>query len=362
MVSHRGRAIPGVSGWAVPGNGVYPTFFIQDASETDIRRQSRTVDSNGTPPAVSGLHATAGEANAAALAWTAPAGTADFAGVELRYNLGATAPTSVTDGLDGCRLLSPTGTITGLPAGQQLSISVFSRDWSGNIGPPASITVITPIYDGSTLTGRGDPFDFAYGTRSTVTGRLTDTHTGAGLPGVTLTISRRTWGTTDPFTAIGSVTTTADGTYGFQQVPSTSYDYQISYPGTPTHQAAVAAVRLRVFRALHVTANHPSAAAGSPVQITGSSNPPLVSGTAYLYLKDALGTLRLIGPHSTDSAGRVTFTVHAPARGTTAIYAIGLPATDHFINSSTTVPITGTCRPAAQRISTAPAGCVRPSV
>ena len=162
------------------GNGVYPAFFIQDASDPTFGGIPRPVDSNGPPPAVSGLHATAGVANAAALAWTPPAGTPDFAGVELRYNLGATAPTSVTDGRDGGRLLSPSGTITGLPAGQQVVVSVFSRDWSGHVGPPMSILLTTPAYDGSTLTARGTPFDFAYGTRSTVSGQLTDTQTGAG--------------------------------------------------------------------------------------------------------------------------------------------------------------------------------------
>ena len=342
VVEHlSGAPQPGASGLGCQGGG-YPAFFIQDATEPTFGGIPRPGDTNGAPPAVSGLHAVAGVANAAELAWTPPADIPDFAGVELRYNLGTTAPANVTAGRDGGRLLSPSGTITGLPAGQQVVVSVFSRDWYGNVGPPMSILLTTPAYDNSALTARGTPFDFAYGTRSTVTGQLTDTLTGAGLAGATLTISRRVWQTTDAFTTIGAVTTAADGSYSFQQVPSTSYDYQVSYPGNPTHQAVVAAVRLRVFRALHVAANHPSAPAGSLVQLTATSNPPLVSGTAYLYLKDSLGTPRLIGPHRTDSAGRVTFVVHAPARGTTATYVIGLPATEHFINSATAVTVTGT--------------------
>ena len=126
-------------------------------------------------------------------------------------------------------------------------------------------------------------------------------------------------------------------------MPSTSYDYQISYPGNAHPPGVVAAVRLRVFRALHVV--------GQPSQRPGRITRPdhcNIESAAGLrqrptcYLKDALGTPRLIGPHNTDSAGRVTFAVRAPARGTTATYVVGLPATDHFISSSTAVAVTGT--------------------
>lgn len=298
-------------------------------------------DSNGTPPAVTSLTATPSPSYVA-LAWQAPAATSDFAGAEVRYALGTTPPAQVTDGFDGGRLLSSTRTLGPFPPDQPIAISVFSRDWSGNVGPAVTQLVTTPHQAAVTLTAHASPFDLVYGQRSTVSVSLTRTYDGAPLTSTALTVARRKWATTDPFTYLDTRYTDSNGLTSFLQIPSISYDYTVSYAGDATHAPATAATRIRVARRVTISANRTSAPAGTAVQLTARTAPPVANGQTYLlrWVGDHWIT---VGPHRTTSTGTVVYTVKTPARGTSVRYRVRVPGTAGYIDGySAAVTLTGT--------------------
>jgi hypothetical protein len=298
-------------------------------------------DTNGAPAPVSGVSATI-TPSFVHLAWTPPSGVTDFAGAEVRYALGSTPPASVTDGLDGGRLLDNSRDLGPLPPDQPVSISVFSRDWSGNVGPPATDTVTTAHQVGSTLTGRAVPANLTYQQRSVVTGRLASVLTAEGLANAPITVARRRFGTTDAFAPVGLLHTDSSGAYGFAQAPSASFDYKLEYAGDPDHGSATITLQIRVARKVTDSVDHPRATAGTIVLLTAVTAPALVNGKTYLQVMLSNG-YRTLGPHNTTTAGRVVYSIRAPARGTTLRYRVYVPGVSGYLNSyGGWVAITGT--------------------
>jgi hypothetical protein len=300
----------------------------------------RPADANGAPPAVSSLSATTAP-SAVHLSWQAPANVADFAGVEIRYALGATPPADVTSGLDGGRLLASSRDLLRLPPDQVVSFAVFSRDWSGNVGPPATGTATTPHQEATVIDAHAAPFDLVYGTRSTVTGTLTRASDRTGIANVAIAVAVRQWRTTNLFAVRGTVHTDATGRFRFAQVPSISYDYELRYAGDVNLAPAVGGLRIRVAIRVNDSLDHPRAPAGSLVHLTAATGPPQPSVGSYLQTY----TTRVVdvGPHRTDPAGRVVYTIRTPAKGTTVRYRVHVPAVSGYIDGyGHWVQVTGT--------------------
>ena len=324
-------------------NGVIcPHASIAGASQPSMGGGPRPADTNGVPGPVTGLSATASPSTVA-LHWTPPASTPDFAGVSVRYALGNTPPATVTSGIDAGRLLGTSDSLQGLPPDQTVSISVFSRDWSGNVSAPATATVTTPHQTLTALTAHASPFDMTYQTRSVITGTLRDSFHNTVIAGATLTVARRVWQTTGAFLPLGTVTTNAQGAFSFTQAPSISYDYLISYAGDANRSPASFDQRIRIAHKVSIAANRTSAPAGSPILLTAHTLPVLANGKSYLAVRNAFGAAVRLGPHPTNSAGAVTYTIPAPARGTSRAYRVEVPGSNHYIDgASPWVVVTGT--------------------
>ncbi len=297
-------------------------------------------DVNGTPSAVSGL-AAAVSPSFVHLSWAAPASTPDFAGVEIRYALGSTPPATVTDGLDGGRLLASSRDLGPLPPDQDVAISVFSRDWTGHVGPAATTVTTTPHLTASTLTAHAAPFDIVYGHSSTITATLTRTYDGTPLADAAVTIATRHTNTTDPFIDRTTIPTDATGKLSYLQIPGIGYDYQLRYPGDTDNAAVTAATRIRVAHRVTETLDHASAPAGSYVHLTATVAPNYPNGKTYLQ-KFTTRAITL-GPHNTNSASKVTYTITAPTKGTTIKYRVAVPNSGSYITGyGTWLTITGT--------------------
>jgi hypothetical protein len=339
--AYTGDVSPGAPPGAFTGVAC-PHASIPGASQPSMGGGPRPTDTNGTPGPVTGLSATPSPSTVA-LSWTPPASTPDFAGVSVRYALGNTPPATVTSGLDGGRLLVNATSLQGLPPDQPVSISVFSRDWFGNVSAPATATVTTPHKTLSALAVHASPFDMTYETRSVVTGTLVDSFHRTPIAGATLAISRRVWQTTGAFQPVGSATTNAQGAFTFTQAPSISYDYLISYAGDANHSAASFDQLIRIAHRVSIAANHPSAPAGSSVELTAHTLPPLPNGRSYLAARNQFGVAVRLGPHPTSSTGAVIYTVRAPARGQSVAYRVEVPGSNHYIDgASPWIVITGT--------------------
>jgi hypothetical protein len=298
-------------------------------------------DTNGSPPAVTGLAAVSSPGTLA-LSWSPPVGVTDFAGVDVRYALGTTPPATPTAGLDAGRILASTRTLTPLPPDQPVAISVFSHDWSGNVGPAASIVVDTPHQSLTTLAVRASPFDLVYGTRSTVTATLRALPGGSGVAGAPITVQRRRWNTADPWTTTGTITTDATGVASFVQIPGASTEYRLLFAGDTDHMASQGSARIRVAPRVRLTADRTSGPAGTVVRLTASTAP--VRSNAGSWLQRCAPTCVDVGPHLTSALGTVTYMVRLPARGTTVRYRVRVSgAGSNLITGySNIVTLTGT--------------------
>ena len=207
-----------------------PTLLISNAWYPSIGGGQRPADTNGPPPAVTDLVAHVSD-NALALSWTGPT-VSDGAGVDVRASTRPSFPATATDGSDWGRLLDQSLTRGKLPPDTTFSVSVFSRDWFGNVGPAAHIQVVTPHQSLTSLSGGAAPFDLRYGAHTRITGTVVRSFDGSGIAGARLDVSRRVLGATTPFTHIGFATTDSLGRYSLTQIPLTSYYYRISLPAS----------------------------------------------------------------------------------------------------------------------------------
>jgi len=285
-------------------------------------------DANGSPAAVTDLAATA-LPSFVHVSWSAPANTPDFAGVEIRYALGSTPPATLTDGLDGGRLLTGSRDLGPLPPDQDVAISVFSRDWTGHVGPAATTVVTTPHTTATTLTATASPADIVYGHSSTIVATLTRTYDRAPLSFTPVTIATRHTNTTDPFVDRTTILTDGGGRLSFVQVPGIGYDYQLRYAGDTDNAAVTASTRIRVAHRVTETLDHASAPAGSYVHLTATVAPSYPDGKTYLqkYTTRAV----TVGPHNTGATSKVTYTIKAPAKGTKIKYRVIVPSGGSYI-------------------------------
>lgn len=297
-------------------------------------------DVNGAPAAVT-LGSTTVTPSYVHLAWTAPVSTPDYAGVEVRYALGDTPPASIDGGLDGGRLLTGGTTLGPFAPDQHISVSVFSRDWSGHVGAAATTTAVVPHAAAVTLTAHAVPFDSVAGTRSVITVAATRDFDHSPVSGAVVTVSRRAWPTTNPFVPLATLHADEHGVATMTQIPSQTYSYLFTYAGDADHTPRTALTRIRVARRVSLRADHTSGAAGTLAHLSVTTTPPLVKGTTYLQKF----TTRFVdlGPHDTNSLGATTFAVKFPARGTSVRYRVRVPGRDGYIDSVTAiVTLTGT--------------------
>src|SRR6266571_4445626 len=285
-------------------------------------------DVNGAPPAVTDPAASVSP-SFVHVSWASPASTTDVAGVEVRYALGSTPPATVTDGLDGGRLLTTSRDLGPLPPDQDVAISVFSRDWSGHVGPAATTVATTPHTSTSTLTATASPGDIVYGHSSTIGATLTRAYDHAPLSNMPVTVATRPWKTTGPFVDRTTILTDAAGKLSYLQIPGISYDYELRYAGDADYAATTATTRIRVAHRVTDKLDHASAPAGTYAHLTATVAPSYPDGKTYLqkYTTRAV----TLGPDNTGATSKVTYTIKAPAKGTKMKYRVAVPSGGSYL-------------------------------
>ena len=284
-------------------------------------------DTNGPPPAVPGLTAPT-EPSYVDVFWQPPANTVDFAGVQVRYSLSGPAPSSVTAGLDGGRYLNAPVRLGPFAPGQHVSVSVFSLDWTKHVGPAATTTATLPAQAATQISVKVSPFDMLVGTTSTAMGSVTRVYDGAEVPNPALMLARMPINGGE-YVQLGAVKADAQGHFTFKQAPGNSYYYRVSSAETPAYAATSGQTRIRVWRKAIQTVT-----AGTRYTLTVSTSPPDVHGKTYLE-ELVGGAVKVLGPHNTDAAGNVTYSVAKPPKSTSATYRVHIVGTYAFIDTWT---------------------------
>ena len=305
-----------------------PGEVFADGQQLSIGGGPWPLGSSAPPPAVTGLAATPAPGEVR-LSWDPPDRSAapGALGVEVRYALGSTAPASAADGLDGGRFLSA-GAITGLPPDQDVAVSVFSRDVGGLVGGRATVLARTPHQAATSMTVTTSPASVLYGSPSQVTlaARLVDALDGTPLPGAQVQVDG------GPDFGVTTLRTDRSGraamSFATDRIRQ-SITYTASYAGDADHGPAAASAGTGLVLRVTEWVDHARARAGTLVHLAALPTPSAAGLKTYLQTTCG-GVACTLGPHDTNSYGRVTYAITAPPRGTVRKYRVKVPGSwDH---------------------------------
>jgi hypothetical protein len=246
----------------------------------------------------------------------------DRAGVVVRYAVGATAPTTVTDGQAAGRAPSGDAVVKRLLPDTTYSFAVFAVDWSGNAGPAATVSVTTPHQVRTTFRTRSSAASVVYGRTVVESARLIREDTGQPAPDQLVQLFGHTNGQADRLLA--TARTDRYGLVTFVRRPLVTAAYTLVYngdgqllPGRGTHRpkvlldvrwhvtpSPVAHGRAAVLEVL-VRPTIPSLRVQTTQQLAGRN----VAG--HVLVLDSTGRARVRA--ATGSPGLMTMFVYAPA-------------------------------------------------
>jgi hypothetical protein len=283
------------------------------------------------PAPATGLAASVSGATAH-LSFTLPADP-DLAEVVVTRSVGAAADTpTATITVGGTR--DVTFDVPLPAAGTDYGISVFTRDWSGNLGPAAQLGVRSP--DASVTTVSTPPSRIAYRGVVRLSGQVTAN--GVGVPGTVALYARRA-GTTTPV-RVTSVATAADGSYALSYTPTATAEYQVRFAGTDRGYPSLSAKRVvTVVPKVTLAASASRVLRGGTVTLSGSVAPGR-SGQVVSIQRYVAGAWRTLASTRLSSTGAYSYALHPSTRGTWTLRVLVPAGIDHALAVSPTRVLT----------------------
>jgi len=308
-------------------NGVGPALVGSMAWRADNPAATLPPDTSA-PPAVTGLMAYP-SISSVVLNWTNPTVT-DWSDTIVRVALGDTAPASITSGsafYDG-RAGGAVG--DGFPPGTDYTFAAFPRDYSGNVGPRAVMTV-----RGTSLSLSAAPGVVGYGNATTVRGRLVYSHTGAGAGGQDVFLYGRPHGS-GSWGYVSDELTGPDGSYQFSVRPGVNADFEVYYYGTNiTYSGSTVTgafgstagpVQVTVKPIVSVALNRTRGYLGSTF-VLNTAVWPVSTRQTVLIQRYYSGAWHTVATRLLNSSGLASYSVRPTARGT-YLFRVVKPATN----------------------------------
>lgn len=206
-------------------------------------------------------------------------------------------------------------TVSGLVTGDTYT---FALCGTNGIGGPCNNATLTAVpTNPSTLTALVSHSTVTYGTRITLSGRLTDKNSGIGLASKTVTITPRYDNGTHG-SAI-RVTTSSAGGWSVAFIPAHNALYTAVYAGDKTSGSATASVRSFVRERVLMSESSRSSSHTVSVTISGSAGPNQSGRLIYIYEKTSRGN-KLVGRVRLSSSSIYSLS-HLFSRGTHTIFA-----------------------------------------
>jgi len=246
------------------------------------------------------------------LSWDAPAsnGGSALTGYTLTYTdtTAATAPQTANPSA------SPY-TVSGLTTGDTYQFSLCGTNSVG--GPCNSATITAVPTNASVLTALTSRSTISYGTRVTLSGRLTDKSTGIGLASKPVTVT--------PIYQNGSqgtvihLTTSSAGGWSAAFTPAKTAFYRAAFAGDKSNASASALVRVFVRERVFMGETSRSSSHTAAVTISGSVRPAQPGRVVYVYERTSRGN-KLVGRARLSSKSTYALS-HVFSRGTHTIFA-----------------------------------------
>lgn len=159
------------------------------------------------------------------LAWTNPA-TQSFASAEVRYALGSTSPTLVTDGISGYNGIGSAAQLA-FPSGTDVALSVFTHDFASTTSVPLSLQLLGTHSAATQSTTR-----VTYPGAVIIGDKVTTATTSSPVAGVTVALYARPHGRVAwNGSPVAIRTTNSVGAASASVVPQANTDYQWRFAG-----------------------------------------------------------------------------------------------------------------------------------
>lgn len=260
------------------------------------------------PAPVQGLTATV-TGSRAQISYTLPADR-DLADVIVTRSTGAPAATP-TATIEVGRSRAVTFDVPLPSPGTDYGISVFSRDWSGNVSPAATLGVRSP--DAGVLSISTPPARVVHRTPVRLTGRLM----AAGRPvaGQRVVLHARR-AMTSTAAAVASATTAADGSYALVWTPPWTAELQVRSAGGAAATAAASAKRVvSVTPVVSLSLSATRTAVGRAVVLSGAVA-PAHGGQLVDVQRYVSGAWRTLASVRLSAAGSYRYVLTPRSRGT----------------------------------------------
>ena len=219
-----------------------------------------------------------------------------------------------------------------LPApGTDYGISVFTRDWSGNLSPAAKVVVRTP--EASTVSVSTPPAKVAYRTAVRLTGKVVSA--GKPVTGKVTLYARRAM--TSTAVAVTSATLAADGSYALAYTPQWTAEYQVRFAGSPTGWAADSAKKVvAVVPLVSLATSTTRTTVGRTVTLAGGVAPAHGSQVVDVQRYVGNGAWRTIATTRLSSTSQYKYALKPGSRGTWTLRVVKRADADHLLAVSPT--------------------------
>jgi Tol biopolymer transport system component len=207
-------------------------------------------------------------------------------------------------------------------------ISVFARDWAGNLSPAGKVSVTSAAT--STLTVSSPPARIHWRLGVKLIGTLAN---GSPLPNEKVTLFARR-AMTSTFVPVASSTTNGEGNYTLTYNPPWTVELQVRFAGSPRGYAAVSAKRVvTVVPAANLSVSTYAIRLGASFTLTGNVGPNHAGQIVYIQRKVS-GVWRNIASTRLSSTSTFRLVYRPNARGTWEMRAYKPADGDHASTTS----------------------------
>lgn len=213
--------------------------------------------------------------------------------------------------------------------GTEYGVSVFTRDWSGNLSPATTVSLQTPPT--SAVSVSASPGRVTYLKYTYFSGKVIVNGTPLRDGTVTLYVRRAM---TSTVRAVSNDTTAADGSYVIPHIPDATSEYYVRFDGNGSPEAYPSVSAKKVVTVVPLVSFGLSAGrttVGRAVTVTGRVSPAHVGQVVDVQRYVGNGAWRTIATTRLSSSSVYTYALKPGSRGTWVLRVVKRADADHLL-------------------------------